>query len=134
MTVICVVCGKTPAMTQVGDGPALHPEHTVCYGCLSPEHYRAALRRHDGGEPATPRRAPLVVGRSDDVRAVGWHPGLGVVADAADLAKKIERAKRAGKSVEYAKNLPSVPDTGGPTKTNPGPSAWDKTADFMRGV
>lgn len=119
----CSRCGKRPAL-----------EGDACFGCLTVDEARAMYRRCDGGEPATPRRAPLVVGRSDDVRAVGWHPGLGVVADAADLAKRIERAKRAGKSVDYAKNLPSVPDTGGPTKTNPGPSAWDRTMDQMRGA
>jgi hypothetical protein len=72
--------------------------------------------------------------RGHDTVVEGYHPGLGHVTGSIDLAKKIEAAKRAGKTVQFAKDLPSVPSTGGVTKTNPGPSAWEKTMQQMRGA
>lgn len=84
------------------------------------------------GGHCTPRGAGRHV-RGHDTVVEGYHPGLGHVTGTIDLAKKIEAAKRAGKTVQFAKDLPSVPDTGGVTKTNPGPSAWEKTVEQMRG-
>ncbi len=71
---------------------------------------------------------------SHDSIVEGYHPGLGHVTGSIDLARKIEAAKRAGKRVEFAKDLPSVPATGGVTKRNPGPSALEKTIEQMRGA
>ena len=39
------------------------------------------------------------------MRVEGRHPGLGYVADAADLKRKVEAAKRAGYTVQRAKDI-----------------------------
>lgn len=56
------------------------------------------------GGHCTPRKGPAT-GQSLDARVEGKHPGLGYVADAADLKRKVEAAKRAGYTVQRAKDI-----------------------------
>lgn len=69
---------------------------------------------------------------SRDTTVEGYHPGLGHVTGTLDLERKIEKAKRAGKVVTHAKD---IPEPGERPRVDTGkPSAWERTMEQMRGA
>lgn len=70
--------------------------------------------------------------RSHDTIVEGYHPGLGCVTGTLDLERKIDAAKRAGKVVTRAED---IPEPGARPRVETGkPSAWQRTVDQMRGA
>lgn len=70
--------------------------------------------------------------RSHDTIVEGYHPGLGHVTGTLDLERKIEKAKRAGKTVQRAEDI-REPDARPRVETGK-KSAWERTMDQMRGA
>ena len=70
--------------------------------------------------------------RSHDTIVEGYHPGLGYVTGTLDLERKIDAAKRAGKVVTRAED---IPEPGARPRVETGKkSAWERTVDQMRGA